>query len=69
MGLIIGVGNTKPTFAYDYYYGIEWDATVSNPHPTRVGKMELHKELPLQSLIRRCILKDNGEVNYYLPRQ
>ena len=38
MGLIIGVGNTKPTFAYDYYYGIEWDATVSNPHPTRVGK-------------------------------
>ena len=66
MGLIIGVGNTKPTFAYDYYYGIEWDATVSNPHPTRVGKMELHKELPLQSLIRRCILKDNGEVNYYL---
>ena len=66
MGLIIGVGSTKPTFAYDYYYGIEWDATVSNPHPTRIGKMELHKSLPLQSLIRRCILKDNGEVNYYL---
>lgn len=66
MGLLIGVGGTKPTFAYDYYYGIEWDATVSNPHPTRVGKMELHKELPLQSLIRRCVLKDNGKVNYYL---
>ena len=31
MGLIIGVGGTKPTFAYDYYYGIEWDSTVSNP--------------------------------------
>lgn len=66
MGLIIGVGNTKPTFAYDYYYGIEWNATVSNPKPTRIGKMELHKELPLQSLMRRCILKDNGTVNYYL---
>lgn len=43
MGLLIGVGNTKPTFPYDYYYGVEWDITVSNPKPTRVGKMELHK--------------------------
>ena len=66
MGLIIGLGSTKPTFAYDYYYGIEWDTTVSTPTPTRIGKMELHKELPLQSLIRRCILKDDGTVNYYL---
>ena len=66
MGLLIGVGNTKPTFAYDYYYGIEWDKTVSNPAPTRVGKMELHQELPLQSLMRRCVLTDTGAVNYYL---
>lgn len=66
MGLLIGVGGTKPQFAYDYYYGIEWDITVSNPKPTRIGKMELHKELPLQSLMRRCILKDDGKVNYYL---
>lgn len=66
MGLIIGVGGTKPTFAYDYYYGIEWDKTVSNPVPTRVGKMELHQSLPLQSLMRRCILTDAGAVNYYL---
>lgn len=66
MGLMIGVGNTKPTFAYDYYYGIEWDKTVSNPVPTRVGKTELHKSLPVQSLMRRCLLKDSGAVNYYL---
>lgn len=66
MGLLIGVGNTKPTFPYDYYYGIEWDVTVSNPVPTRIGKMELHQSLPVQSGMRRCILKDNGTVNYYL---
>ena len=66
MGLLIGVGNTKPAFAYDYYYGIEWDTTVSNPVPTRIGKNELHQSLPVQSLMRRCILKDNGTVNYYL---
>ena len=62
MGLLIGVGNTKPTFPYDYYYGVEWDITVSNPKPTRVGKMELHKELPLQNMMRNCILDDNGKV-------
>ena len=66
MGLLIGVGNTKPTFPYDYYYGVEWDITVSNPKPTRVGKMELNKELPLQNMMRNCILDDNGKVVYYL---
>ena len=66
MGLLIGLGGTKPTFAYDYYYGIEWDTSVSNPHPTRIGKAELHAELPVQSLIRRCVLKTDGTVNYYL---
>ena len=66
MGLVIGIGDAKPKFAYDYYYGIEWDATVSNPNPTRIGKDELHQSLPLQSLMRRCILKDDGTVNYYL---
>lgn len=66
MGLLIGVGTTKPTFAYDYYYGIEWDVTVSNPVPTRIGKMELHQSLPVQSKMRRCVLKDDGTVNYYL---
>ncbi len=66
MGLLIGVGGTKPSFPYDYYYGIEWDSTVSNPNPTRIGKEELHQSLPLQSLIRRCILNDDGTVNYYL---
>lgn len=66
MGLLVGVGTTRPTYAYDYYYGIEWDTTVSNPLPTRVGKMELHQELPIQSLMRRCILNDDGSVNYYL---
>lgn len=65
MGLLIGVGGTKPTFAYDYYYGIEWDTTVSNPIPTRIGKMELHASVPIQSKMRRCLLKDDGTVNYY----
>lgn len=66
MGLLIGMGASHPTFAYDYYYGIEWDTSVSNPVPTRIGKAELHAALPVQSMIRRCVLDDDGEVNYYL---
>ena len=66
MGLLIGIGQTRPQSAFDYWYGIEWDVTVSNPHPTRIGKDELHKSLPLQNLMRGCTLKDDGAVNYYL---
>lgn len=66
MGLLVGVGQTRPQYAYDYYFGIEWDTTVSNPKVTRIGKSELHQSLPIQSKMRRCILKDDGTVNYYL---
>ncbi len=66
MGLLIGVGNTKPKFPYDYYYGVEWDTNVANPACTRLGRAELHVSLPIQNRMRRCILKDDGTVNYYL---
>ena len=66
MGLLIGVGTTRPKFAYDYYYGIQWDSTTSNPAVTRVGKSELHASLPVQSMMRRCVVNDAGNVVYYL---
>ena len=66
MGIIIGIGQTKPQMPYDQFYGIEWDVTVSNPKAKRIGKLELHASLPVQSLMRRCVLRDNGEVAYYL---
>lgn len=66
MGLLIGVGNTKPTFPYDYYYGIEWDSAVASSACTRIGRAELHVSLPIQSRMRRCVLRENGTVAYYL---
>lgn len=66
MGLIIGVGNNKPTFPYDYYYGIEWDSNVASPACTRIGRTELHQNLPIQSRMRRCLLADDGTVTTYL---
>ena len=66
MGIVIGIGQTKLQMSDDQFYGIEWDVTVSNPKAKRIGKLELHASLPVQSLMRRCVLRDNGEVAYYL---
>ena len=47
-------------------YGIEWDTAVSSPVCCRIGNMALHRELPVQSRMRGCLLSDEGEVVHYL---
>lgn len=47
-------------------YGVEFDTSVSSPTCTRIGNMGLHKSLPVQSLMRGCLLNDDGKVNKYL---
>lgn len=50
-------------------YGVEWDITLATTTLTRVGKMSLHNAttgLPIQNGMKRCLLLDNGTVNYYL---
>lgn len=49
-----------------YWYGVEYDVNSSNPEVTRIGSLDLLRECPIQNGKRRCVLKDNGEVNYYL---
>lgn len=66
MGLIIAAGNTKPVFPYDYYYGVRIKSNVAATTLERIGRPELHTSLPVQSKMRRCVLNDNGTVNYYL---
>lgn len=65
MALTIEVGQRQQQ-SKDYYYGVEWNVTVSNSALTRIGKPQLHVALPCQSKMRRCTLKDDGSVNYYL---
>lgn len=48
------------------WYGIEWDTEVSSPAVTRIGNMDLHRTLPIQSRMRGCLLNDNGKVVEYL---
>ena len=63
---MIGKFNTGFNRFEAEWYGIEWDVTVSNPLVTRIGNMTLHQSLPLQNQMRRCLLLDNGTVNYHL---
>lgn len=50
-----------------YSYGIERDYTNSSPDCIRIGNLDLHKSLPIQSKMRGCLLDDNGNVVEYLP--
>ena len=49
-----------------FSYGILFDTQVSSPNVSRIGNASLHRELPIQSAIKACLLLDNGNVNYYL---
>ncbi|MFI3279531.1 MAG: hypothetical protein SNG49_05735 [Rikenellaceae bacterium] len=48
-------------------YGIQFNTAVSSPSCTRIGNTALHASLPIQSLMRGCLLADDGTVNSYLP--
>ena len=49
-----------------YAYGVEWDKGNNYADCTRIGNMELHRTLPIQSQMRGCLLNDNGDVVQYL---
>lgn len=48
------------------WYGVEWYTNQSPSRVMRIGNMNLHRTLPIQSGMYRCILNDNGEEVYKL---
>ena len=61
-----GVISIDPEYIIDMVsYGVEWDVTVADPTCTRIGNPLYHKQLPIQSQYKGCLVK-NGKVNYYL---
>lgn len=58
-----------PDLEERYAYGVEWDTASSNPDGVRVGNMQLHRELPVQSKMRRCLLDRDGGVKEYLDNE
>ena len=61
-----GTISVDPEYLVDMMsYGVEWDTTVADPTCTRIGNPLYHKQLPIQSQYKGCLVK-NGVVNYYL---
>jgi hypothetical protein len=57
------IGNDK-VWETDDWYGIRWSESTGTVE--RIGKTELHRTLPLQSQMRRCMLQDDGTVYKYI---
>lgn len=55
-----------PDLEERYAYGVEWDTASSSPDGVRVGNMQLHRELPIQSKIKGVILDNKGGIKSYL---
>lgn len=53
------------------WYGIEINEAVADPATAvkRIGNLDYHRSLPVQSQMRRCLLLDDGTVNYYLDSE
>ena len=69
MGDVIRKRSKPFTTSDKLWYGIKRLIGQTSSTLTRIGNTDLHKVnggLPVQSLMRRCILKADGTVNYYL---
>ena len=66
MSLILGSGNTKPQYPYDMWYGVQGDFTSKDSNLVRVGNLDLHRTLPIQSKLKRFVENLDGSVKYYL---
>jgi hypothetical protein len=64
-----GTYKAIPSLEDQYAYGVEWDTASSSPDGVRVGNMQLHRELPIQSKMRRCLLDRDGGVKEYLDNE
>lgn len=53
-------------YANNRIYGVRHYFTQASPDLTRIGDADLHRELPVQSQMRRCVVDDLGVVKYYL---
>lgn len=64
-----GTYKSIPSLEDQYAYGVEWDTASSSPDGVRVGNIQLHRELPVQSKMRRCLLDRDGGVKEYLDNE
>lgn len=61
-----GTYKSIPSLEDQYAYGVEWDMASSSPDGKRMGNMRLHRDLPVQSNMRRCMIDNNGGILSYV---
>ena len=52
--------------ASNHWYGVRWDSSGADSACVRTGNSALYLSQPIQSAMKRCLLHDNGTVNYYV---
>ena len=57
------LGNIKTLDAPDWY-GVSWSETSSNPDCTRIGNMDMHRSLPIQSMMKGYLYFKDGNPSY-----
>ena len=63
---ITSLKNSSQGIEMFYVYGVRHYYNNSSTALTRIGSSNLHVTLPVQSLMRRCVVTDDGSVVYYL---
>ena len=58
------ISYVNDNFIKTQIYGVTHKYENASPILTRIGNMDLHRTLPIQSLMRRCLLTDDGTVTY-----
>lgn len=71
--------NTKPdnfvlgeiiTLDAPDWYGVQWSETSSNPNCTRIGNMDMHRSLPIQSMMKPFAFQTQSRYKeQYVPLQ
>lgn len=56
----IPIEGTQP----EDWYGVSWSETSSNPDCTRIGNMDMHRTLPIQSMMKGYIYFKDGNPLY-----
>lgn len=46
------------------WYGVSWSETSSNPDCTRIGNMDMHRTLPIQSMMKGYLYFKDGNLLY-----
>ena len=57
------LGNIKTLDAPDWY-GVSWSETSSNPDCVRIGNMDMHRTLPIQSMMKGYLYFKDGNPLY-----